>query len=65
MLLLVNVPDIDAVKNFERVFFVFDGRDETVLTQARTFWKAVVNERGEAHYWAQNDSGKWEEKARA
>lgn len=65
-LLLINVTDIAACPSFERTLFVFDGNDEAVLNQARAFWKEIVaRPDGEAHYWAQNSSGKWEEKASA
>lgn len=66
VLMLINTTDAADINAFERVLFVFDGNDENVLANARAFWKSVAAaEDGEAHYWAQNDRGAWEERAKS
>ena len=66
VLILINTTDAADINAFERVLFVFDGNDENVLANARAFWKSVASaEDGEAHYWAQNDRGAWEERAKS
>ena len=64
MLMLVDYASADDLAGYKRCFFIFDGHNNTVVEKARLFWKSVVSIPGnEAHYWAQNEEGKWEEKA--
>ena len=66
VLMLVDEADVSELAGFERCLFIFDGNAPDVVARARVFWKNVAATDGyEAHYWAQNDSGKWEEKARS
>ena len=54
--------DIDELKNFERVFNIFDGNSDEALSSAREYWKTLKDSGAELHYWQQNPSGKWEQK---
>ncbi len=54
--------DIDELKNFERVFNIFDGNSDDALSSAREYWKTLKDSGAELHYWQQNPSGKWEQK---
>ena len=66
VLMLIDEADISELAGFERCLFVFDGTVPDVVARARVFWKTVAATQGyEAHYWAQNDAGKWEEKAQS
>ena len=53
-------PDLSA---YQRAIFIFDGRDENALTQARVQWKQASGQGHEVTYWQQNDDGRWERKA--
>lgn len=55
-------PQIDKLKNFERVLNIFDGNDETALNNARAYWKEIKAINGELHYWQQNANGSFEQK---
>lgn len=57
---MVNIEDLSK---FERVFNIFDGNAEDSLKSAREYWKKVKDSGAEVHYWQQNSSGKWEQKA--
>lgn len=52
-------PQLDA---FERVFDLFDGRDEAAVAQARTRWTAAKQAGHRLTYWQQGQRG-WEKKA--
>ena len=52
------------MNGFERVFNLFDGRSEAQVTQAREQWQAWRgNDDMEMRYFAQDDAGKWEQRA--
>lgn len=65
MLFLVDGAKIDLglLKNFERVFNIFDGNSETAVNQARSFWKELKTSGAEIFYWQQDDFGRWKQKA--
>lgn len=48
----------------ERLCLLFDGNDAARLSEARAQWRAMVAAGLPARYWSQ-ESGRWEEKARA
>jgi DNA polymerase-3 subunit chi len=50
------------VAGAERVWILFDGRDEAAVAQARTQWKALTGAGARAQYWSE-ESGRWEKKA--
>jgi DNA polymerase III subunit chi len=59
---LVDGADIDDVSSYIRVIYMFNGRNEDELSQARKRWKAYKDSEHELTYWAQNETGKWEKK---
>jgi DNA polymerase-3 subunit chi len=62
VLFLVDGATRASIEGFTRTVFVFDGRDEESLTQARAAW-AVLKDSGHAlTYWQQSAEGKWEQK---
>lgn len=52
--------DISA---FERVVYMFDGRDDEALTEARVQWKDIRGKGLESTYWQQDENGRWQKKA--
>ena len=52
----------DEVARLERVWVLFDGRDEAALHRAREQWKALTAAGASAQYWSEQ-AGKWEKKA--
>lgn len=51
------------VKGYQRLVFLFDGRDPTAVSNARIQWKAVKAAGCAATYWQQGDDGRWQKKA--
>ncbi len=60
---LVDGARIDAMEGYERIVYLFDGQDETALTQARAEWKRASAAGLEVTYWKQNARGQWEKQA--
>ena len=54
---------LDELQKFERVFNIFDGNDNTSLTQARAFWKELKSAAIDVYYWKQDENGKWTQAA--
>ena len=54
---------LDGLKQYERVFNIFDGNSETAVNAARTFWKELKGDGAEIYYWQQEDNGRWKQKA--
>ena len=46
----------------ERVWILFDGRDEVAVARARDQWKALTGAGTAAQYWSE-ESGRWQKKA--
>ncbi len=49
---------------FELACLFFDGNDPAAVDAARTDWKAVTKANMQAVYWAQDNNGRWVEKAK-
>jgi DNA polymerase-3 subunit chi len=60
---LVDGADADGLAAYERVVYLFDGRDEEALQAARGQWKRVKAEGFTVTYWQQNERGGWDKKA--
>ena len=60
---LVDGADMAELAGYQRVVFLFDGRDQAAVAQAREQWKAVKAAGHEATYWQQSPEGRWEKKA--
>ncbi len=59
----INAIDPAQISNFERCLFMFDGRDEQIVAEARVAWKAIKELGMEMSYWQQREMGGWEKKA--
>lgn len=60
----IDGADLGAVAGYQRVVFIFDGRDEAALTHARGQWKrAKSDDLGTLTYWQQGEAGGWVKKA--
>lgn len=60
---LVDRAGIDDPAPYQRVVFIFDGRDPDALDHARTQWKALKAAGHSLTYWQQSAAGRWERKA--
>jgi DNA polymerase-3 subunit chi len=47
-----------------RAAILFDGRDETAVTAARTDWKRLKAEGHEISYWQQDENYRWQDKSK-
>lgn len=57
----IELPDM---ARFERVFVLFNGKDEQMLQTAREQWKSYTHMfQGRCRYFAKTDDGRWEQKA--
>jgi DNA polymerase III subunit chi len=56
------VIDPAETTHLERVFVLFDGRDEAAVAAARAQWKEITAAGLTAQYWSEA-SGQWEKKA--
>ena len=61
-LFLIDGADSTTLPAFERVFDLFDGRDEAALAAARGRWRAAKAAGHTLAYWQQTPTG-WERKA--
>ena len=59
---LVDGAEPDAVAGYDRVVFLFDGKDPAALDRARAAWKTARAEGHSATYWQQAANGRWEQK---
>jgi DNA polymerase-3 subunit chi len=48
---------------YARVVFIFDGRDEAAVAQARADWQAAKAKGHAVSYWQQDEGGRWQKKA--
>ena len=60
---LVDGADCTGLSAYERVVYLFDGRDEDARAKAREQWKAAKAAGHAVTYWQQNERGRWEKKA--
>ncbi len=56
------LADQSELRDYERIFNIFDGNNENALSNARNFWRQLKAMEAELHYWQQDVSGKWNEK---
>ena len=59
----VDGADCQSFTGYQRIVYLFDGRDGDALVRARAAWKRAVAQGSAATYWQQNDTGRWERKA--
>ena len=60
---LVDGAEISSFSGYERVVFMFDGRDPAALEHARAQWKAAKAANCDVTYWQQSPEGRWVKKA--
>ncbi|MHA1559722.1 MAG: DNA polymerase III subunit chi [Alphaproteobacteria bacterium] len=53
-------PDEDV--DFKRIVVIFDGNDDTAVSQARRWWQDYRNSGHTTTYWQQNATGGWQQK---
>jgi DNA polymerase-3 subunit chi len=59
---LVDGAEIGDLTGYERIVYLFDGRDAAAVARAREQWKAARDAGCEATYWQQSPEGKWEKR---
>ncbi len=59
---LVDRAEPGDLAGYERVVFMFDGRDEDSLVAARDQWKEARAAGNNVTYWQQDDNGRWVQK---
>ena len=60
---LVDGAETAELSGYDRVVYLFDGRDETAVAKAREQWKAAKGAGCAVTYWQQSNEGRWEKKA--
>jgi DNA polymerase-3 subunit chi len=60
---LVDGAALTELTGYSRIVYMFDGRDEDALAQARGEWKRAKAAGLSVTYWQQNENGRWEKKA--
>jgi DNA polymerase-3 subunit chi len=60
---LVDGADCEGLAAYQRVVYLFDGRDDDARVKARAQWKAAKAAGLAVTYWQQNEAGRWEKKA--
>jgi DNA polymerase III subunit chi len=60
---LVDGAETGAYAGYERVVYMFDGRDPSAVEHAREQWKAAKAAGCTVAYWQQSAEGRWEKKA--
>jgi DNA polymerase-3 subunit chi len=61
-LFLVEGAESDRIKDFDRVFDLFDGNDPGAVAAARLRWKTAKDAGHSLAYWQQTETG-WQKKA--
>ncbi|WND02339.1 DNA polymerase III subunit chi [Temperatibacter marinus] len=62
-LILLDADNWDDFDPFKRILYMFDGKNEEVVTAARLDWKAFKEKGFEMSYWQQMPGGGWDQKA--
>jgi DNA polymerase-3 subunit chi len=57
---LVDGARVGNVAVFERVVFLFDGRDAEAVQNARDAWKDFLREGHTVTYWREDAQGRWQ-----
>ena len=60
---LVDGAEAGDLRGYARVVYIFDGRDEDAVAQARSAWKSAKAADFDVTYWQQGETGRWEKKA--
>jgi len=60
---LVDGAALEDASGYTRVVYVFDGRDERAVAEARVAWSAAKAKGYAVSYWQQEGDGRWQQKA--
>jgi len=60
---LIDGAEFDDLSSYQRVVFVFDGRDPEAVTRARAQWQTARGSGHKVSYWQQDIGGRWQQKA--
>jgi DNA polymerase III subunit chi len=60
---LVDGAETGELSSYDRVVYLFDGRDAAAVAKAREHWKSAKDAGCEVTYWQQSSEGRWEKKA--
>jgi DNA polymerase-3 subunit chi len=60
---LVDGAELEDAAPYARVVYVFDGRDEAAVSQARAEWQKAKAQGFSVSYWQQDAKGGWQQKA--
>ena len=60
---LLDGATLDDASSYERVVFIFDGRDADAVARARAQWQAALESGHAVSYWQQDADGRWQQKA--
>lgn len=64
-LFILHGAPVGGLKEYQRVFFVFNGAVEAEVKRAREHWKSFKDGGVKLTYWSQAEGGAWEKKATA
>ena len=60
---LVDGAEVEDVASYDRVVYLFDGRDPSAVDRAREQWRLVKDAGCDVTYWQQSPDGRWQKKA--
>ncbi len=60
---LVDGAALADVSGYDRIVFIFDGRDDDAVAKARANWQAARARGHAVSYWQQDEAGRWQKKA--
>ena len=60
---LVDGAELEDAGGYARIVFVFDGRDEDAVAQARVAWEKAKADGYHVSYWQQDPNGRWQQKS--
>jgi len=60
---LVDGAEAPDLGGYERVVYLFDGRDPAAVEAARAQWRAAKETGADVTYWQQSPEGRWDKKA--
>jgi DNA polymerase-3 subunit chi len=60
---LVDGAELEDAGGYARIVFVFDGRDEAAVAQARVAWQKAKADGYQVSYWQQDPHGRWAQKS--
>jgi DNA polymerase-3 subunit chi len=60
---LVDGATLADSGGYTRIVYIFDGRDEGAVAQARAAWTAAKDKGFAVSYWQQDTAGSWQQKS--